>query len=44
MGAGVATVSEADQAAWFGRGWLRGVACGVVIGVALMLAVGRMGA
>jgi hypothetical protein len=40
----VAAVTEAEQAAWFGRGWLRGLASGVVIGVALALAVGRMGA
>lgn len=37
-------MTEAEQAFWFGRGWLRGVVCGVVIGVAFMLAVGRMGA
>jgi hypothetical protein len=33
---------EAAAGVEFGRGWVRGVACGVLIGVALMLAVGRM--
>jgi hypothetical protein len=35
-------MTDMDEAAAFGRGWLRGVLCGVLIGLALAMLGNRL--